>query len=228
MRFILLGLAALALSSAPAFAQQIHPGAQRFAHTVLVETGMFDQAMETVRQQFGPMLRDGYTKAPWAANLDPDKRAKVAAYIETVPDLLFAAMREELPNIETAVAIAYSKEMTSAEADQIADYFGSGDGLAFFKAVTGIALSAYASGGRRPSSADILASLTPQQIASVEAFSRTPGGRAFSRVGGEKARTIMRDAIAKDVMPKRTPELRLKLRNDVCAIVGEPCPVPMP
>ncbi|HEV7693815.1 MAG TPA: hypothetical protein VGO52_23475 [Hyphomonadaceae bacterium] len=228
MRSILIGLIALAASCAPAFAQTINPGAQRFAHIVLVDTGMFEQAIGAAKEQLGPSFRQGYQNAPWATGLDADKRAKVGAYVDTIPDLLSAALMEALPEIETAVATAYSRELKPQEADQIANYLGSEDGLAFLKAATGVALSTYKSGGRRPSSAEMMATLTPKQQASLNAFARTPGGRAFTRVGGNKARTIMRDAIAKDVMPAKVPALRARIRTDLCAIIGDPCLVPMP
>jgi hypothetical protein len=70
--------------------------------------------------------------------------------------------------------------------------------------------------------------LTRKQTQSLNAFVRTAGGRAFSRVGGDKAKTIVQDAIAKDTMPKRIPELYARIRTDLCAIIGEPCPVPTP
>jgi hypothetical protein len=226
MRSILIGLIALAVSCVPAFAQTIHPGAQRFAHIALVDTGLFDQAIDVAGKQLAPQFRQGLLGAPWMSTLDEEKRPKVIAYVDTIPGMLFAALREELPAIETAVAAAYSKEWTPEQADKIADFFSSRDGLAFFKVTASLALDAYADNGRRPSAQSIMARLTPEQVSSVNAFARTPSGRAFSRVGGGKASTIMRDAIAKDVMPKRIPELRAKLRGDLCAIIGEPCPVP--
>jgi len=228
MRSILIGLIAIAAACAPAFAQTIHPGAQRFAHIVLVDTGMFGQAIDAVKVQLAPTFTQGYQNAPWAANLDADKREKVGAYVATIPDLLGAALMEALPEIENAVAISYSKELDAQEADQIANYLGSEDGLAFLKAATGFALTSYKTGTPKPSTGQMMASLTRKQQASLNAFANTRGGRAFARVGGNKASSIMRDAISKDVMPAKVPALRAKLRTDLCAIIGEPCLVPMP
>jgi hypothetical protein len=235
MRSILFGLIALAASCAPAFAQQtkaqspvIYPGAQRFAHSLLVETGLFGQAIEVAKKEFGPSLRRTYLEAPWGAGLDAEKKAKVGAYVDAIPDLLSAILMEELPRIETAVAIALSRDLSPVEAEQIGNFFTSEDGLAFFRLMASAAVEAARTGRRPPPASEIVARLTRKQTQSLNAFARTPGGRAFSRVGGDKAKTIVQDAIAKDTMPKRIPELYGKIRTDLCAIIGDPCPVPTP
>jgi hypothetical protein len=236
MRIIRLAVLAAALVCAPAaFAQEtgaqqanapvIHPGAQRYAHIVLVDTGLLDQAIEAVSKKLGPELSKSVLQQPWAANLDQQKREKLVAYAAGFPERVFPFLKEQLPQIETAVAIAYSKEFTAEEADAVANYFGSPDGLAVFKAITGATITTYAECGQRPTAANVLSQLSKDQIASLNAFALTPGGRAFSRVGG-KSRNIMSDAISGGATAAAAAKLRVQVREEVCAIVGEPCPLP--
>ena len=229
MRSILFGLAALALSCAHAFAQQppvIHPGAQRLAHTVVTDSGLLEQAIVVVKKELASAVRQRLLSQPWAARLDEKKRQELDAFVDHFMDRATALIKELAPQIETAVAIAYSEDWTAEESSQIADFFASENGLALFKALTAMLPETYAAGGFPPAglSANLVSSLTPDQMASVEAFSQSPAGKAFARVGFTRSKSIMSDSIS-NTMAQNNGTLVAELRNDLCAILGEPCPL---
>jgi hypothetical protein len=232
MRSILVAIAAAALSCTQAFAQQtgdpvIHPGAQRFAHILLVDSGMFAQAIDAVQTMEAPAVRESYLEEPWALNLDKDKRARVVAYVDTIPTTLASALMAELPNIEAAAAAAYNKEFTPEELDQIIAYLDTEDGLAYIRAITGVTITTFTTTGRRPTTAETSAAVTPEQRAKAKAFNTSLGGQAMSRLAASgKAKTIMFEAVQAYPTPEKTDAIYAKIRADLCAIVGEPCPVP--
>lgn len=180
--------------------------------------------MEVVVKQLAPTLRESFAKRSWYAGLDEQKKRGLDAFVDTFLIRAMAGVREQLPKIETNVAIAYSEDFTAEESAEIADYFGSEAGLAIVKILTGAALDAYASGGRATSSGS-MSLLTPEQIASIVTFSETPGGQAFSRIGFGRSRAIMRDSVT-SALSEITPAMTKDLRADLCAILGDPCPMP--
>ncbi len=229
MRSVLFGLVAFVVACGQAFAQQpaapvVHPGAQRLAHVVLIDSGLLDQTIEAVKQQMRPTLLQSILSQPWAASLDDEKRRKVDAFVDTFFVRALAAIKDQTPQIEVAVATAYSEDFTAEESSNIADYFERADGLAVFKVLAGDALSAYAATGSVFPGSSFGASLTLEQAASLKAFTETPAGKAFANLGFNRSRSIMRDSIS-NTMAKATPALAVELRGELCAILGDPCPL---
>lgn len=225
MRFIRFALAALALIFAvPAHAQPtIHPGAQRLAHALLIESGTLEQVILAVGEQVAPRLRQSLTRHAWYATLDAQKKQAFDGFVDTFLDRITSAVIERAPMIETRLAIAYSGILTAEESTAAADYFGSDDGIAAMKAITDLSIADLAAGGSG-APADAALRLAPEHLASLAAFEATPGGIAFRRIGFERQSAMTSSAVT-SAMSEVMPALTLELRVEACAIIGEPCPL---
>lgn len=212
----LLVCGALLLAS-PARAQQDQKlsGAFRFAQAMVGNTDTLASIETAAAENVVPPLRQQVLNSPNVVALDEAGRARVAAYVDTFPQLFTRLFALALPALEQDIAAQLEAQFTQDELADIAAYAESPGGGSFLRR----AMSAGIRGGgartdKAQTSADLMRSLTPEESSALVAFVSTPGGKAFTKKGNQIG------SITKAAMGRQMPGLLEGARKDVCEKLG--------
>lgn len=225
MRLLLALVAACAtLASAPVSAQQTtppaasaaspaHVAAAREALTaMLVESGALTTGATVAVTQFAPQLRQQLEAAPFFASLTPARQQAALAYLDRFPGVAAEEVMRASPAVLDTYAVRTTAIFTQTELGDIAAMLRTPAGRSLF--VSGVASGA--SGQAGPPEP------TAEEMAQLEAFNQTAGGRAW--IAREAEFSALLREMGGASMQAGMPMAMARFARDICGLIGDQCP----
>lgn len=205
----LFGALAPAAADAPAIRPTHVETAERMLRVTYLDTGLFSEIAFEAASAAGPHVVEGMRATPFFRSLtEANQQAIVDYYINSYGPVAREEAIRSGPAIVARFAPRYAALFSEAELEDLIALAQSEHGLSAMRLMilSGIR-------GEQPQ-------FTREQIATLEAFVQTPGGRVFS-VRRDEVQQLGRDfgeAIG------REPTMSGRIQRDMCALIGSQCP----
>lgn len=222
--FLVLVAACAAFAGAPVSAQQAtpptastaspaHVAAAREALTaMLVESGALTTGARVAVTHYAPQLRQQLETAPFFAGLTPERQQAALAYLDRFPNVAAEEVERASPSVLDTYSLRTAAIFSEAELNDIAAMLRTPAGRSLF--VSGVASGA--SGEATPPEP------TAEELAQLEAFNQTAGGRAW--VARETEFSALLREMGGASMQAGMPMAMARFARDVCGLIGDQCP----
>lgn len=179
---------------------------------LLYESGLIDTMLEPLLAEMMPQMRQQMMQSELYRSVSPRAQQNLAAYFETMPDLLRQTIRDEFTVVSQRVGVRLAQHMTADEMNGIADFMRHPSARSYLNRS---ALSFARQG-------DSEVEPTAEEIAYAEQFLQTPAGIAFTRESDYMSAVISEEFDASG--PRLQPVIQSHIYNGVCDALGRECP----
>lgn len=183
-----------------------------FMEAFIYESGLIDQMLEPLMAQRMPEMRRELLQSELYNSVSPRAQRSLTAYFDTMPDIMREAVRTEFTEIAGRIGVRLAQRLTAEELNGIADFTRHPSLRTYFGRLAGDYVSE-GNGEVEP---------TPEELAAVEAFVRTPAGMAFEREG-RFINTVVTEEFAAS-STRMQPQIQSRILNGVCDALGNECP----